>query len=39
MKLFNMADLILLKAGRNSWGHFDLNNVFLDEERNFVENI
>ena len=28
LKELNMADLIPLKAGRNIWGHRDLNDIF-----------
>ena len=28
LKQLNMADLMLLKAGRNIWGHCDLNDIF-----------
>lgn len=34
-----MADVIPLRAGRNTSGHCDLNNILLDEEEKFVYNL
>ena len=34
-----MADVIPFRAGGNTWGHCDLNNILLDEEEKFVENL